>query len=420
MNHSTRIHMSLRRWAAMVLAGVVILVAAAFATGRVGYVVTHGVSMQPTYHAGELVVIEPAGSYHIGDIVAYHGGPNGTTEILHRIIGGNANGFVIKGDNNQSTDLTHPRADQIIGKAVAHIPQIGGLISSPITHALVLLALLGLIIIFIKKPAPKPGAAYGSRRESDQSTTVWKSLLALDVILLAAIGLTFGLASSAATPSAAPPTQTAMLSYQAAVPRSDTYPTGRISTGDPVFVNLLHTLGVTFHYSTDAPTATINGTVRLDAAVSTPSGWHTTLPMVAPTALVGGGATVTATLDLASIQTLETAVAKATGVGAGAIDIAVTASTSVAVGSAQPAHSRFQLPLQLTPQELTLAGSKVSPSPHGPAVVSTSALTPAAPSPAHKSNSSSHWIRLALIILLLLAIAATAVVWPTRADPNRR
>ena len=109
MTSTLRTRRTWRRAVGLVLAGVVALVAAAFATGLIGYVDTNGDSMEPLYHTGDLVVIVRADQYHAGEVVAYHGGTGGQLVTLHRIVGGNTNGFVIKGDNNRSVDPTHPR-----------------------------------------------------------------------------------------------------------------------------------------------------------------------------------------------------------------------------------------------------------------------------------------------------------------------
>jgi signal peptidase I len=104
----------------------------AVTTHRLGYVVTHGVSMEPLYHEGDLVFITKADSYEIGQIAAYHGGAGGRLEVLHRIIGGDPEtGFIFKGDNKQSTDVERPTADQLIGRALLHIPH-GGVVLRPV------------------------------------------------------------------------------------------------------------------------------------------------------------------------------------------------------------------------------------------------------------------------------------------------
>src|SRR5664279_2288734 len=94
------------------------------ASGQVGFVTTHGVSMNPVYYQGDLVVVARASSYRVGEIAAYRM-PGSRVVVLHRIIGGGPDGYVFKGDNNQSTDLTHPTAAQLVGHAVLHVSQAG-------------------------------------------------------------------------------------------------------------------------------------------------------------------------------------------------------------------------------------------------------------------------------------------------------
>lgn len=86
------------------------------ATGQAGIVITHGVSMNPLYHQGDLVIIARASSYAVGDIAAYNL-PGRDEVALHRIIGGNQAAFVFKGDNNQSVDPITPRAADLVGRA---------------------------------------------------------------------------------------------------------------------------------------------------------------------------------------------------------------------------------------------------------------------------------------------------------------
>lgn len=406
---------TLRRLLGAILLGLLLLAGGALATKRIGYVVTNGVSMQPTYYAGDLVIVARASSYQQGDIVAYHGGAGRHTEVLHRIIGGDAGGYVFKGDNNQSTDPLQPTADQLIGRAVVHIPRVGALLHSPITRGVVFLAVLGLLGLLFVNPTSKRRSQDAAPRRSAGLVTAWKGLIALDLVLAAALALSFPLAPAprVAPAPAKPVNQTGVLTYQAKALVSDTYPTGEIATGDPVFLKLVNTLGVSFHYSTDGPPEAVTGTAHLDAELSNTSGWHTTLPLVAPTPLAAGAADLTGTLDLARIQGLADSVAKATGAGGGVVDVTVTASAAVSLGGAAPKTFTSELPLKLTSVSLT-PSSKVTPVPtaHGPGVSSTSPLTtPAKPAP--KPADSMHGLRIALVVALLAGLAATALIWPS-------
>src|SRR4051812_28356179 len=91
----------------------------AVVTEQVSFQVTHGISMEPQYHQGDLVFLLKENSYEIGQIAAYHGNRPGLV-VLHRIVGGDARGYVFKGDNNQSRDVPHPAGSALIGKAVLH------------------------------------------------------------------------------------------------------------------------------------------------------------------------------------------------------------------------------------------------------------------------------------------------------------
>ena len=135
-----------RRLLAALSALLIFLAVAAIATRQIGYVVTSGISMEPLYHTGDLVVIERASEYHVGEIVAYHGPLDGHLVVLHRIVGGNAvSGFVMKGDNNHYDDPIHPVASQVIGRAVLHIPKVGPLLTSPIVRGLLSLVIVVLL-----------------------------------------------------------------------------------------------------------------------------------------------------------------------------------------------------------------------------------------------------------------------------------
>jgi len=146
-----------RRLLAAISVLLVLLGAGAVLTGRVGYVVTNGVSMEPLYHTGDLVVIAEASSYHVGEIVAYHGDLDGHLVVLHRIVGGNASsGFLMKGDNNHSIDPVHPTASQVIGRAVLHIPKVGIFIQSPELRALLALAIVVVLVSLLMEPRRRP------------------------------------------------------------------------------------------------------------------------------------------------------------------------------------------------------------------------------------------------------------------------
>ncbi len=118
-------HLPSKRATKTAIALMAVFGAWAVITGQVSYVGTYGVSMNPVYYQGDLVIVLKHDSYQIGQIVAYRGTQPGQ-KVLHRIIGGDAvHGFVFKGDNNQSIDPLHPTEDRLIGRAALHIPKGG-------------------------------------------------------------------------------------------------------------------------------------------------------------------------------------------------------------------------------------------------------------------------------------------------------
>ncbi len=123
----------LRRWAGW---GLLALVAATAVLGwpksvggQTSYSIVSGHSMNPTYHTGDLVVLQPKSSYKNGDIVVYKvpaGEPASGMFVVHRIVGGdNVHGYITRGDNNPSVDIWTPHDIDIQGAAVLLVPQAG-------------------------------------------------------------------------------------------------------------------------------------------------------------------------------------------------------------------------------------------------------------------------------------------------------
>ncbi len=79
-------------------------------------------SMEPGIHVGAIVLIDPeAYEYEdpqIGDVAMYH---TSTREVIHRIIGKDDNGYIFKGDNNDSEDFAPVPAESIRGELKATI-----------------------------------------------------------------------------------------------------------------------------------------------------------------------------------------------------------------------------------------------------------------------------------------------------------
>ena len=88
--------------------------------GPTSYVTVSGVSMEPTYHQADLVVLRKHSSYQKGDIIAYRipaGNVGAGSLIIHRVVGEDGEGYITKGDNRKSEDMWRPQQSDIVGQA---------------------------------------------------------------------------------------------------------------------------------------------------------------------------------------------------------------------------------------------------------------------------------------------------------------
>ncbi|GAC1441290.1 MAG: hypothetical protein NVSMB55_08620 [Mycobacteriales bacterium] len=123
--------------------------------GSMTYDITHGTSMQPTFHTGDLAVLRTASTYRVGDVAAYRS-PSLHTTVMHRIKTKTAKGYTFQGDNNKFVDPDTVPRGQLLGKLVARVPKLGlGLqwLFKPIN---LLLAIGGLFLLFSERKAPAP------------------------------------------------------------------------------------------------------------------------------------------------------------------------------------------------------------------------------------------------------------------------
>lgn len=138
--------------------------------GPAAYITVSGVSMEPTLHAGDLVVMTSADGYAPGDVVAYRvpdGDPAAGRHVIHRIIGGEADeGYLLQGDNTDGPDRWRPTDDNIIGRQLIVLPAFGSvlmLLKTPAGLAGLAAALVVFALPFwgAAEAAPAGGAGFG-------------------------------------------------------------------------------------------------------------------------------------------------------------------------------------------------------------------------------------------------------------------
>ncbi|GAA4597359.1 signal peptidase I [Actinoplanes octamycinicus] len=340
----------------------------AIGTHRISYVITHGVSMEPVYHAGDLVIVAKSKTYEVGDIAAYYGA-GGQVQILHRIIGGNAEtGFVFKGDNKESVDGDNPTADQLIGHAVLHVPK-GGTWLKPMLSPTGL-GMLGFLFVGGAGAAKtRRDLARGRRKKRAKgmsgkggswaaATAIIKAVARLHPILrvfaaltalCTAAGLILGVLgwmkpATQSAPNDPRAGESLTFSYSAEVEASAAYDGDVAYSPDPIYRKLADFVNLQLQYLGDP------GRISVDARLSSPAGWHTTMQLSQPRQFTAERYTGTVLLDLAGIDERVKAASKAIGVDLGQITIVVTAHVQHAGGVAfEP-----ELSLTLSPAQLSL------------------------------------------------------------------
>jgi signal peptidase len=121
--------------------------------------------MEPGLRTGDLVVAMPRSSYAAGDVIVYRvpeGEPAAGSVVIHRVVGKNVQGFVLQGDNKESSDLWHPSSEDVLGRAELTLPRVGAglvLLRSPLGLGLAA-GIAALLLVLV-------GSLGSSRRPRD-------------------------------------------------------------------------------------------------------------------------------------------------------------------------------------------------------------------------------------------------------------
>jgi signal peptidase I len=337
-------------------AGVVLFLPANLG-GSTTYMITHGTSMEPSFHTGDVAVIKPVNSYEVGDVVAYRSHELHTL-VMHRIVKIDGAHYVFKGDHNSWKDPEHPTRADLVGKLWLHVPQ-GGEVLGAVHRAWVFVLAFGLFLLFGTtgvavgrhrrrkrrialatdpvRPRPtqpkrrrrrqhtprrSPARVNGMSRAARRGSRRLRVLAALEygagAVLVASLVLGTLAWARVPTKYVSVPiryTNHGAFSYSAPVDAGPVYGDGGVKTGDPVYLRILDKISVRFAYdfSSTAPHAAA-GTMALSVDVRDESGWHQTVPLVPATAFARSHGKIEATLDVSQVQGLIAAAAGATGV----------------------------------------------------------------------------------------------------------
>lgn len=312
--------------------------------GSTRYVVTSGVSMEPRFHTGDLAVVRPAAHYQVGDIVAYWSTLLHTV-VLHRIHAIHGDTYVFKGDNNNFLDPVNPTRAELLGKLWLHVPRGGrwlDVIHSPVVAA-VICALLatGLLGFGEQRRRRKrrrkgaPGSLHSGiplvnassnqdvGRRIDFGVLLTASAVAAAVFVVLGI-IAFTRQTSRMTPATTAYTQQISFGYSASAPAGPVYATGTVRTGDPIFLSLVHQLGVDVDYRfVSGAQHDIAGTEKIVLRLAGQSGWSHNLVLTPATHFTGDQTDTAVTLDIPRIQKLLGRVSSLTGMLGGSYTISV-------------------------------------------------------------------------------------------------
>jgi signal peptidase I len=357
--------------------------------GTTGYVVTSGISMEPSFHTGDLALVRPADQYRVGQVVAYHSTLLHVT-VLHRIVAHRGGRYFFKGDNNNFIDPTHPTRNELIGALWMRVPHGGRVLAwlhSPLTAA-VLTGFAALLVLSAfgerrrrrnrRKRASESGRQ-GAIRMNNQSHGAGRliNVRALLIASVVAMGAFLSLGVIAFTSplhrSVAVKTnyaQQVTFSYHASAPAGPVYPAGVVRTGQPLFLQLVHNavVRVDYHLNTTAP-ASLSGTQKVTLQLTGPTGWTRNFQLVGPTHFTGTSASSVVTLDLKQLQSVLARVQKLTGISAGSgYTIAVVPKVHVTgTVAGHPVNTTYgpRLSFQLQGMQLQPAASSFTPSQKG-------------------------------------------------------
>jgi hypothetical protein len=198
-----------------------------------------------------------------------------------------------------------------------------------------------------------------------------------------------------------------VFSYSATVPASAAYDTTTVTSPDPIFRKVTNMITVQYAYTGGA------GSLRLDAVLSTPAGWRSTMAITPLTRFTTDAYQGSARLNLDTLDARAQAAADATGIPASQVDVAVVATITTADAAFTPA-----LHLTLTPLQLTLAGDGKGLTEADRATVTHTSWTPRTlPVLGHHLGVTTARTLGAGLLLLAMVGAAVLLVLARRSRP---
>jgi signal peptidase I len=210
--------------------------------GSTRYMITHGISMEPMLHTGDLVLVRPSDDYKVGQVVAYHSTLLHTV-VLHRIIRIADGRYTFKGDNNDFVDPTHPTRALLVGRMWLHIPHGGTVLNWVHTPWVAALLTGGVAMLLLFGGEQKRRRRHrGGPRDRNANRPVrgpapvfnrfWLAVSVVGVALFTALGIFAFLQPTVGTTTISTPyTQQLTFGYNGPARAGSVYPNGTVTTG---------------------------------------------------------------------------------------------------------------------------------------------------------------------------------------------
>jgi signal peptidase I len=336
--------------------------------GPVSYVMTHGISMEPVHHEGDLVVVREAPEYEVGDIVAYRSSELDAI-ILHRIIGREGDAYVFKGDNNDWIDSERPTRADLIGEEWLTIAG-GGKFLTQLREPRKAAFLAGLIAVFsfglfgekgrkrrvtLARAPKRLGSLIFPRGASSTAMAVCGGL----AVAFALLGMAALLRPDMRTvPAEIAYRSEGSFSYSADAPVGPVYSEAKVLTGQPLFLKVVDNVRFRFDYTfaTEAE-HDVTGTIGLQAILSDDFGWTRSFELASPKPFKKSAAHIAGDFDLREVGQLIDDLATSTGLPRASYDLKLVPTvTLTGTVDGRPLNELFAPPLafDLDPYSLRL------------------------------------------------------------------
>jgi len=300
--------------------------------GHAFYVMVNGLSMEPNYHTGDLVIVRQAETYQVGDVVTYRDAEM-NAYVIHRIIGSEQGHLILRGDNNSWVDAYHPTHDEIVGKQWIHAPKAGTIVQwfrKPLNLSLATVLLGGILMpgMFSKPSRSKKGK---SNPQTIPGGTLETTLYLLGFLFIGFLGLTIFAFTRPLTRSADKIKYQQEGSYSySAIGTPSVYDTAEVRSGEPIFPKLTCFLNLGFSYTIPGNQfQNMSGSHQMYARIADEqSGWQRTIPLIPQTPFTGNSYLAIAPLDLCQMTALLNTVEAETGLKANTYTVEIITSVA--------------------------------------------------------------------------------------------